>query len=94
MKRNLESRVEILVPVEGADPRRDLRRIFEVQLKDDRSAWEMQSDGSYVQRRPEKGSKGLSSQEALMELAARRLHEATRLRKRRPRGPRKMKPLN
>jgi len=55
MSRNLESRVEILVPVEAPELRLDLRFLLDTQLADRCSAWEMQSDGSYVQRRPEPG---------------------------------------
>jgi polyphosphate kinase len=81
MKRNLESRIETLVPVESPQLRRELRAILKLQLGDQRSAWEMQGDGSYVQRTgAERGS-----QELLIERADRRHREATRLRRRRPR---------
>ncbi len=52
MKRNLEARVEILCPVEPPELTRELRTIFEIHLAEQRSAWDMQSDGSYVQRTP------------------------------------------
>ncbi len=91
MKRNLESRVETVVPVESPELCRELQWILDTQLKDERGAWEMQPDGSYLQRRPPKGQKANSCQQALMDHAARRLHEATRLRKRPPRGPVKRK---
>jgi polyphosphate kinase len=81
MKRNLESRIETLVPVESATLRRELRAILKVQLGDQRSAWEMTSDGSYVQRVG--GERG--SQELLIERADRRHRDATRLKRRRPR---------
>ena len=48
MKRNLESRVEVLVPVKPKALRDELRTIFDVQLSDQRAGWEMQSDGSYI----------------------------------------------
>ena len=50
MKRNLESRVEVLVPVEDPALRQELRAILDTQLAPKRGAWEMQPDGSYVQR--------------------------------------------
>jgi polyphosphate kinase len=50
MKRNLESRVECMVPIENPAHQKTLMHILEEQLGDERSAWEMQSDGSYVQR--------------------------------------------
>ena len=48
MKRNLESRVEVLVPVEDASERAALRAVLDLQLRPNRNAWLMQSDGSYV----------------------------------------------
>jgi polyphosphate kinase len=50
MRRNLESRVEVHAPVENPELRQELRLILDVQLADQRSAWDMQPDGSYVQR--------------------------------------------
>jgi polyphosphate kinase len=50
MKRNLEARVEILCPVEPPELTRELRIVFETHLADQRSAWDMQPDGSYIQR--------------------------------------------
>jgi polyphosphate kinase len=86
MQRNLESRVEVVAPVEAADLRQELRQIFDVHLNDRRSAWEMQSDGTYIQRMPGEGDDLRSSQESLIELAERRQKEALRLKKRKPRG--------
>ncbi|MDH3214085.1 MAG: polyphosphate kinase 1 [Myxococcales bacterium] len=86
MKRNLESRVEALTPVEDPRHQEELRRVLEVQLEDPRGAWDMQPDGSYVQRRPEKAGKARHSQRMLIDRAEKRLKEATRLRKRKPKG--------
>jgi len=52
MKRNLEARVEVLCPVEAPALAREIRAILDVHLQDSRSAWEMQPDGSYIQRMP------------------------------------------
>lgn len=52
MKRNLEARVEILCPVEQPELTSELRTIFEIHLAEQRSVWDMQSDGTYVQRQP------------------------------------------
>jgi polyphosphate kinase len=81
MKRNLEDRVEVVTPVEPKILQKELRLILDVQLKDRRSAWEMQPDGSYVQLQPRKSSENKGSQEILIELAAKRLAEARRLSK-------------
>jgi polyphosphate kinase len=86
MKRNLESRVEVVTPVETPESRQELRRILEVQLKDRRGAWDMQPDGSYLQRMPGEGDDPRDSQQILIELAERRQKEAQRLKKRKPKG--------
>jgi len=84
MKRNLNSRVEVYAPVEAAPLREKLQELLELQLNDQRSAWDMQPDGSYVQRRPETKKDSRSSQEMTIELSEKRLKEATRLRRRKP----------
>jgi polyphosphate kinase len=48
MTRNLESRVEVLAPVEDPQLRKELRTVLDCQLKANRCQWEMQSDGSYT----------------------------------------------
>ncbi len=83
MKRNLEHRVEVIVPVEDPVIRGDLREILDTQLKDGTCAWEMQSDGTYRRREPEDGPRGRCSQEVLIELAGKRNRDVTRLKKRR-----------
>ena len=46
MKRNLESRGEVLVPIEDATSRMNMRAIADLQLRPNRNAWEMQPDGT------------------------------------------------
>lgn len=86
MKRNLEDRVEVVTPVDTPDLQRELRQILDVQLNDRRSAWDMQPDGSYIQRAPGEGDDPRGSQQMLMDLAERRQKEALRLKKRKPKG--------
>ncbi len=50
MKRNLEARVEILCPIAVPSLAREVRAILDIHLHDTRSAWDMQPDGSYIQR--------------------------------------------
>jgi polyphosphate kinase len=85
MQRNLDARVEVLVPVKEPALRRDLRFLLDTQLADRRSAWEMRPDGSYEQRTGGDGA-AKSSQQVLVEWAEKRLKEATRLRRRKPQG--------
>jgi polyphosphate kinase len=86
MRRNLRSRVEILAPVEDPELREELRSILDTQLEDRRSAWEMRPDGSYEQRRPSGDRDRRSSQSELVRWAEADYWEATRLKRRRPRG--------
>jgi polyphosphate kinase len=79
MQRNLEKRVEVLVPVEDVRLQSELRHILDTQLSDQRGAWDMQSDGSYVQR---SGMGAKHSQQQMIERTERRLKDATRLRRR------------
>lgn len=83
MKRNLEQRVEIVVPVEAPALRAELRTILDLHLADERSAWDMQPDGSYVQRRSAKPA-AQGCQQRLIALAEERLRSAMRLRRRKP----------
>ena len=83
MKRNLTSRVEVLVPIRDEELKREVQTVFDVQLADGRSAWEMKPDGGYVQlQETETGS-----QAELVRLAEKRHAEATRLRKRKSQHP-------
>jgi len=76
MKRNLESRVEVVAPVENPDLRQDLRLMLDVQFADRRSAWDLQSDGSYIQRKPGEGQETHGSQETLISVADTRMAAA------------------
>ncbi len=86
MKRNLESRVEVVTPVEDEALQAELSNILHTQLEDKRNAWDMQSDGTYIQRMPAKSGERIGAQDQLIHHAEHRLTEATRLRRRKPRG--------
>jgi len=77
MQRNLESRVETVVPVEDEGLQDELRFILDTQLSDE-GAWEMHPDGTYTQGDRE----GQSSQEVFIVRAEALLRAATRLQKR------------
>ena len=53
MPRNLDRRVEAVVPIEEPELRAQLERLLERYLSDNRGAWDMQPDGSFIQRHPE-----------------------------------------
>jgi polyphosphate kinase len=94
MKRNLESRIEVVAPVDKPSLRAELRFVLDTQLADQRSAWEMQPDGSYVQRRPPKGKRKTTKgcQQTVIEHAEKRYRDATRLKRRQPRVSARRRP--
>ncbi|MEI6515576.1 MAG: polyphosphate kinase 1 [bacterium] len=72
MHRNLESRVEAITPIERRSLRADLWRILQIQMRDQRQAWEMKPDGTYVHRVPAPEgdpADSLGSHETMMQLA-------------------------
>ncbi|NWF62211.1 MAG: polyphosphate kinase 1 [Fischerella sp.] len=68
MPRNLDRRVEAVTPVEDPQLVQTLQKILEISLADNRQAWELKSDGSYVQRHPAKNEPERSTQNILMEM--------------------------
>lgn len=66
MQRNLNRRVEAVTPVEDKELSKDLQEILGIMLSDNRQAWDMQSDGSYIQRHPNSHGGELSAQKLLM----------------------------
>ncbi len=84
MKRNLEHRVEVAVIVDTPALQEKLRTILDIHLADQRNAWDMQSDGSYIKRIPTDET-ALGSQEKLIQEAEERQKEALRLKKRKTR---------
>jgi polyphosphate kinase len=52
MGRNLDRRVEAITPVEDPELRNSLEQLLHTYLADNRGAWDMQADGSYLQRLP------------------------------------------
>ena len=87
MKRNLESRVEVVTPVTGEALRAELRWMLDSQLNDYRNGWEMGSDGVYTRREPRTEAEQLGSQQQAMERAKQRIKDATRYQKGRSRRP-------
>lgn len=70
MTRNLDERVEVVVPVEDEDVRKELNTIFETGWADDVFSWELRNDGRWERRGKGKpGRLGTGSQLALMQRA-------------------------
>ena len=71
MPRNLDRRIEVVVPVESPEILRTLKDdVLDVGLKDNRQAWELRPDGRYVRLRPPQGQPGINSQQVLLERLA------------------------
>jgi polyphosphate kinase len=66
MPRNLDSRVEVLVPVEDPALQGEIDTILETSLSDTRSSFQLMSDGTWERRRPAEGEPERSAQEELM----------------------------
>ncbi|MBF2003689.1 MAG: polyphosphate kinase 1 [Synechococcales cyanobacterium M58_A2018_015] len=69
MTRNLDRRVEAITPIDDPAIAKDLQEILGILLADNRQAWELQPDGSYVQRRPAADEPERSAQVILTEMA-------------------------
>ncbi|MBU0493775.1 MAG: polyphosphate kinase 1 [Chloroflexi bacterium] len=67
MVRNLDQRVEAVTPIDDPRLREDLRQMLTVMLTDNRQAWDLGADGTYVQRRPAEGTAPRGTQAVFME---------------------------
>jgi polyphosphate kinase len=70
MTRNLDRRVEAVTPIEDPTLKKQLKDILDILLSDNRQAWDLHSDGRYIQRQPAKGEAERSAQKIFMERAA------------------------
>jgi polyphosphate kinase len=70
--RNLDRRVEAMVPIEDFKTATYLRGLLDLYLSDNRQAWELQSAGDYIQRQPKPEEPECSTHQMLMQLAQQR----------------------
>jgi polyphosphate kinase len=77
MPRNLDHRIEILVPVEDARSQRELTRTFDSIMEDTRWSWSLRADGTWARVRGKKGRTGQSLHAALMRRARARARRAS-----------------
>ena len=68
MTRNLSRRVEAVTPIDSPEIFSDLQEILGVMLADNRKAWELQSDGTFIQRKPKKDEEIRSTHDTFMEM--------------------------
>jgi polyphosphate kinase len=66
MPRNLDARVEVIAPIEEPKLIPELKEILDITLADNRQAWDMQPDGTYIQRQPQPDLPELSCQRRFM----------------------------
>ena len=76
MARNLDHRIEILVPIEDARVQRELTRTFDSIMEDTRWSWTLRADGSWERVHAKKGKAGQSLHGALMRRARARARRA------------------
>jgi polyphosphate kinase len=69
MPRNLDARVEVVTPIEEPKIVQELKQILDITLADNRQAWDMQPDGTYIQRSPQPDEPELSCQRRFMSQA-------------------------
>ncbi|MGN6545302.1 MAG: polyphosphate kinase 1 [Aureliella sp.] len=81
MPRNLDRRIELLVPIEDAPSRRRLVGLLESYFRDNQNSWILQSDGSYRRREPDDGHAPFRCQEAAHRQAVETLKQAEQSRR-------------
>ena len=69
MSRNLNRRVEAVTPIKDPDIAKELQEILGIMLSDNRKAWDLQSDGQYIQRHPPENTPELIAHDIFMENA-------------------------
>jgi len=74
-RRNLEDRVEVMVPIEDEEAQARLIRTLKFSLEDNRLAWDLRADGCYVQRAPKEGEEERALHDILMQRALQRSTE-------------------
>jgi polyphosphate kinase len=72
MPRNLDWRIEVLVPVEDAQMRTEVSAILDALFADTRCSWELDSDGVWQRTKPRGKEQPVSAQEVLMARSAKR----------------------
>jgi polyphosphate kinase len=66
MPRNLERRVELMFPVLQADIREEVRDILEACFRDNQQSWQLDADGVWARRTPEKDEEPFRAQECFL----------------------------
>jgi polyphosphate kinase len=83
MPRNLDHRIEVVVPVLDPKVRQEMHTVFDILLEDGSYAWVLGADGTWTRLQPQKSGRGKAAQPTLMRRA--RLRRRPRNGTRRPR---------
>jgi polyphosphate kinase len=70
MPRNLDRRIEVLVPIEDSRLRQQIDRILDALQADTRCSWELDPAGTWRRTEPARGARPVSAQDVLMAQAA------------------------
>jgi polyphosphate kinase len=73
MPRNLDRRVEVVVPIEDPGLAKEVAAMLGIMLADNRRVWELQSDGQYIRHRPRSQPTEQDSQAIFMAMATQSL---------------------
>ncbi len=76
MPRNLDHRIEVVVPVEDAAAQAEITAALDVLLADNACSWQLRDNGLWDRVRPKKDRKPRSAQSVLMRRARRRFSAA------------------
>jgi polyphosphate kinase len=77
LPRNLDHRIEVVVPIEARSLQAELDAAFDALLLDNEQAWELQPDGSWTRVRRAKGDAPQSAHTQLMRRALSRVRRAS-----------------
>ncbi|HWB21905.1 MAG TPA: polyphosphate kinase 1 [Gaiellaceae bacterium] len=66
MSRNLDHRIEVVVPVEAAHVRAEIESIFKALLADNSQAWELRADGAWTRVSPDGNERRRPAQTVFM----------------------------
>ena len=80
MQRNLDHRIEVLVPVENARARQEIHAVLDSAFEDDTNAWSLGADGEWT-RVPTGKSKPHSHHETMMRRSLKRARRGARERR-------------
>ena len=78
MQRNLDHRIEVLVPIENARVRQEIHAILDSALADDTNAWVLEPTGEWVRVLPANPAKPHSHHETMMRRSLKRSRRGAR----------------